>query len=251
MFDARRLEAEHVLIATLLVLAVLTFDPANIAQLVAAPLAAAVLDFLLDWKIDKRKGFPYHGLITGLIVALLITPSPLYAVAAAAIAIALKYVIRYKKRNIFNPAALSLFILSFFGIATAWWGVLHWIVVPLGLLVAYRIRRLETSLSFLLVYFLSIYAIKGILPFDDYTAFFFAFVMVLEPVTSPFTRNGKLIFGGAVALLGVSLPLLVNVPVNLFLGSLLIMNLFTLKLNKFRFVRRKQERAAMALDTVA
>ncbi len=230
----RKLQAEHVLIAMLLVLAALSFSFSSALHLLVAAFAAAVLDFILMRLIDKRNGFPYLGLITGLIIGLLLTPEPLFAFFAAAIAIASKYIIRIRKRNVFNPAAFALFILSIFGITTAWWGVLHWIVVPLGLLVAYKIRRLETSFSFLLVYFLAIYAIKGAFPLEDYTAYFFAFVMVLEPMTSPFTRKGKLIFGPAVAILGVFLPLFVNVPVNLFLGSLLLMNLFTPWLNRLK-----------------
>ena len=230
----RELQAEHVLIAMLLVLAALSFSFSSMPHLVIAPAAAALLDFFLAWLIDKRKGFPYLGLITGLIIALLLAPNPVFALAASVIAIGSKYIIRIKKRNIFNPAAFALFILSIFGIVTAWWGALYWIVVPLGLLVAYRIRRLETSLSFLLVYFLAMYSIKGAFPLEDYTAYFFAFVMVLEPMTSPFARKGKLIFGPAVAVIGVFLPLFVNVPVNLFLGALLLMNIFTPWLNRLK-----------------
>ena len=79
-----------------------------------------------------------------------------------------------------------------------------------------------------------LFALKGAFPLADYTAFFFAFVMVLEPVTSPFTRKGKLIFGALVALLGIMLPLFLHVPADLFLGSLLVMNLFTSRLNKLK-----------------
>lgn len=230
----RKLQAEHILVAMLLILAALFVSAENFFNLIVAPATAAVLDFMLANFISKRKAFPWLGLISGLIIALLLAPNPLFAFVAATIAIAGKYIIRIKKRNIFNPAAFALFVLSIFGIVTAWWGVLHWIVVPLGLLVAYKIRRLETSLSFLVAYFLAIYAVKGAFPLEDYTAYFFAFVMVLEPVTSPFARKGKLIFGPAVALLAVFLPLFVNVPVNLFLGALLLMNLFVPFLNKLR-----------------
>ncbi|MBI4171061.1 MAG: RnfABCDGE type electron transport complex subunit D [Candidatus Aenigmarchaeota archaeon] len=240
MPDFKMLEAEHVLIAMLLILAALTFSIGNILHLVIAPLTAAVLDFLLAWLIDKRKDFPYLGLISGLIIALLLAPNPVFAFVAAVIAMAGKYIIRIRKRNIFNPAAFSLFVMSIFGIVTAWWGVLHWIVIPLGLLVAYKIRRLETSLSFLAVYFIIFFIIKGVLPLEDYTAYFFAFVMVLEPVTSPATRKGKIIFGPAVALLALLLPLAANLPVNLFLGSLLIMNLFTPYLNKLKSAAKPQ-----------
>ncbi len=239
MPDFKKLAAEHVLIAMLLVLAALTFSNGNILQLVIAPLTAALLDFFLSFLIDKRKCFPYLGLISGLIIALLLAPDPVFAFVAAVIAMAGKYIIRIRKRNIFNPAAFSLFVMSIFGITTAWWGVLHWAVIPLGLIVAYKIRRLETSLSFLAVYFVVFYTIKNTFPLEDYTAYFFAFVMVLEPVTSPFTGKGKVIFGPAVALLALLLPLTVNVPVNLFLGSLLLMNLFTPYINKLKSSQNK------------
>src|SRR5581483_6455283 len=77
--------------------------------------------------------FPSGAILTGLIVALVLSPAePLYAVVGtAALAIASKHVFRTRWSNIFNPAAFGLVLAVFlFGSGESWWGSLAELPVP-------------------------------------------------------------------------------------------------------------------------
>lgn len=96
--------------------------------------------------------------ITALILFFLLWPltSPTnIAITSVAgmIAMASKYIIAYKKIHIFNPAALSIFILGFFGIGNSiWWAgsqILFPITAIVGFLIVRKIRRLHLVLSFI------------------------------------------------------------------------------------------------------
>ncbi|MDI6721516.1 MAG: hypothetical protein QMD85_03935, partial [Candidatus Aenigmarchaeota archaeon] len=67
------------------------------------------MDALISYLKNKKWEFPWLGLITGLIIAVLLGPGNiLFAIAVPAAAIILREVIKFKNRNIFNPAALGL-----------------------------------------------------------------------------------------------------------------------------------------------
>lgn len=234
-----RLSVEKYLVLFLVILGIegLLKNSFALAQLVLSPLVAAVSDFVVNYLRHKRKEFPEHGLITGLIIALVLSPVSLSAsIIIPVIAIALKHVIRYKNRNIFNPAALGMFVsAAALGVHAAWWSV-SYLAMPFGFIIAYKIRRLYNPLSFIAVSS-AIPAIYGyinsgkwLLPINA-SMFFFAFVMLLEPVTSPHTKKGQVIFGVSVATLSF---LLSFTSLDIFLSSLLIMNLFTPWLNRLK-----------------
>lgn len=200
-------------------------------QLIAAPLAACVVDIAVTYARTRRKIKPLTAIISGLIIALILPLSPLHIVAfAAASAMILKHAIRWKGRNVFNPAALGLLITSLlFGIDTAWWVSVSLLAV-LGFLVVYKLGRLRTSASFLVVYFLLVYLTTQQLA-PDLTAVFFATIMLIEPKTSPHTKRGQIVFGVAAAILVTAMQFL-PVRIDPFLGVLLVMNLFTGAINR-------------------
>ncbi|HEV8677719.1 MAG TPA: oxidoreductase, partial [Candidatus Paceibacterota bacterium] len=95
--------------------------------------------------------------ITGLILFFTLAPAQdlsgfLLLALAAAIAMASKYVVAWKKHHIFNPAAFALFALSVGGSGIALWWVgtpaMLPVVLLLGLLVVRKIRRFDAFLSF-------------------------------------------------------------------------------------------------------
>src|ERR1700688_702099 len=78
--------------------------------LLAAVLVAGTIDVLVLRRIRKAWEFPSGAVLTGLIIAMILTPHEPWCVAActSAVAIASKYIARTRSANIFNPAAVAL-----------------------------------------------------------------------------------------------------------------------------------------------
>ncbi|MBI2549846.1 RnfABCDGE type electron transport complex subunit D [Candidatus Woesearchaeota archaeon] len=192
-------------------------------SLVVAVATCGVLDLLVARFFLKRKGFrfPSSGLISGTIIGS-IAPmnAPIVAVmVAAAVAIASKYVIRLKGHHIFNPATLGLLVsLWLFGLSEVWWAAspIVWVAgfaVPLTLLLIvanYQAGKLSISLPFLVAtailyaatQFIAVpFTAAGLLTFFGSLPFYFAFIMLSEPKTSPNAPREQLIFGISVAVL--------------------------------------------------
>jgi Na+-translocating ferredoxin:NAD+ oxidoreductase RnfD subunit len=201
-------------------------------HLLLAPALASISDFSINYIKYKRKEFPEHGLITGLIIALVLSPVSLFAsIIIPPVAIVLKHVIHYKGRNIFNPAALGMFVSGIaLGVHAAWWSI-GLLAIPFGLVVAYKIRRIYNPLSFVVLSIVYDFVVSGGFSLNT-SMFFFAFVMLLEPVTSPFTKKGQIIFGASAALLSFAFAFF-NAT-DIFVPTLLILNLFTRRLNKLK-----------------
>ena len=93
--------------------------------------AAAIAAMLVDAPIlryrDKEWSFPSGALLTGLLVAMVLSPFGSWKIAAitAVIGVLSKYVARGRSANVFNPAALAL-VVSYFAFDTghSWWGAL-------------------------------------------------------------------------------------------------------------------------------
>ncbi len=154
---------------------------------------------------------PESSLITGLILALIITPPHitdqhglLFLTAAGGLAIASKYMLAWRRKHIFNPAAIAVVLTSLgAGQAASWWvgtGPLLPFVVIGGLLLVRRIRHFQMVLTFIT----ASYAMALVLTLFNHgdivatlrhmtlssSLFFLAFVMLTEPVSSP-TRVGQ------------------------------------------------------------
>ncbi|MDD5655278.1 MAG: RnfABCDGE type electron transport complex subunit D [Candidatus Omnitrophica bacterium] len=220
-------------------------DPSFIlAELIAAA-SAAVCDAIFSFLKDKKLAVTESSLISGLIIGyVLASDNPWHVfVFASLAAICSKHLIRAAHRHIFNPAALGIFLsVVIFGAATQWKGTYLWYVLaPAGLYFTYRIRKLEVLAG----YAVSSFALFGpqaviegrsLVSVFGYFSYFFIFIMLIEPLTSPARSSGKWIFGIGV---GIAVFILTGMGVRFDaeLVSLLILNFATLGLNKLHALR--------------
>jgi glycine betaine catabolism B len=160
------------------------------------------------------------ALITGGILFFLFSPSTsmnnliLYAVIAV-IAIASKYVLVWRGRHIFNPAAIAAVIVSLAGLSAASWWVSDMIfavpVTVFGLMLLYKTQRLQFGLVFLAVYtavVMLVVAVNGQLIWETLGQTLFAWwplyfvgFMLSEPLTLAPRRIQYLIEATLVAIL--------------------------------------------------
>jgi ferredoxin-NADP reductase len=165
--------------------------------------------------------------ITASILALIISPISLrpfdlatfasgawFLVAASTFAMASKYILAIKKKHIFNPAAIAVVLTAFFlGQYASWWvggnlPLLAFVVIG-GLLVVRKIKRFDLVISFGSAALASIVLTN--LAFNPFitaekalihtSIFFFAFVMLTEPLTTPPTRALRIAYGAIVGAL--------------------------------------------------
>ncbi|MDE1810479.1 MAG: RnfABCDGE type electron transport complex subunit D [Candidatus Micrarchaeota archaeon] len=215
-------------------------------QLIYAVLPAAVLDLFLKRYALKKFVVPKSAIITGLLVALVINPGTHWyvLVAASLIAIASKHLIKIDSRNIFNPAAFGLLaVFMLFGVGDAWWASSSLIaVLVLGLLVAYRIKRLTTAVTYIAAFDL-VFALLNLhlvsaspLALLNPTILFFAFLMLIEHKTSPLTLRSCIAYSVIVGVLSAAF-FAINSHADFLLLALIFGNLFVALNNRFRWVR--------------
>ena len=160
-------------------------------------------------KIFRARTNLESATITALILTLIVGPVSLLENIwvlgfISTVAMASKYFLAVRKKHIFNPAAMAVLlsaILLKYG--ASWWiGSMYTLpfIILGGLLVLAKIKRFELAASFLFVYFL------GTNSFPVPPLWFFVFVMLVEPLTSPSTKVKQIVFGGFVALTYLLLP---------------------------------------------
>lgn len=159
--------------------------------------------------------------ITGLIIVLIMDPAPLTDLSAAgaivfasAWAMASKFIFSLRRRHIFNPAALGVALpaLLLDHPATWWVSGQPWLmplVIVGGLLILRKLRRFDLVLAFAAAN-LATTVLTGD-PSDalqslrfallDSPFFFFACVMLTEPLTAPQSRFWRVIYGALVGVL--------------------------------------------------
>jgi len=201
MDPLRRTNVYDLMIAALAVILVYnfySFGAENILPVIIIVLSAAVLDVAINYAKERKFSAPKSAIITGLILAIIAQGSLPLLVALAVIAILSKHVIRLKGRHIFNPANFALFIGLFFASET-WWGTGNALLVGLiGLVIVFKLKRYRMVAPFLVAH-----AVIMVVIFVDASALaahmlsgpllFFAFYMLIEPVTSP--QKHMLVFG--------------------------------------------------------
>ncbi len=147
------------------------------------------------------------GPITALILALIITPAQSFTTFgflgwAAILAMASKYILALNKKHIFNPAAIAVVITLFaVGDSASWWvGTASMLPIVLvgGFLVARKIRQVDMVWFFCATVFgsvcvLSVAQGQSLITelkalFIQSPLFFFAFIMLTEPLTAPPTK---------------------------------------------------------------
>jgi Na+-translocating ferredoxin:NAD+ oxidoreductase RnfD subunit len=183
--------------------------------LAGAVAAAAALDVVILRIRGGAWEFPSGAILTGLIVAMVLSPhEPWYVTTiTSAIAIVSKYIVRMRTANVFNPAALAIVITYYvFHTGQSWWGALGDVppiaLVALfgtGIFIADRVNKMPMVLAFLGTYYLLFTAtafvsdprwVAEIYRSPDLQAvLFFAFFILTDPPTSP-TRYPHQIFCG-------------------------------------------------------
>jgi Na+-translocating ferredoxin:NAD+ oxidoreductase RnfD subunit len=204
--------------------------PGEGIRLVAPGLASAVvvaglIDVLvLRWTRNAWE-FPSGAVLTGLLVAMVLTPhEPWYVPACtSAVAIAGKYIARTRSANVFNPAALGLVATFYvFNTGQSWWGALPEIspialvvLFVTGVFIADRVNKVPLVLIFLGSYFL-LFTLSAYLgdpgkvaeifraP-DLHAVLFFAFFILTDPPTSPVKYPDQLVCGVMVALVSYAI----------------------------------------------
>jgi enediyne biosynthesis protein E4 len=170
-----------------------------------------LFDYLLGRFYFKKNRFPYSSLITGFACSLLIDSH--YAIIyffAAILSILSKAYLRYGNRHIFNPANFGVCVVLIF-IPELTTGMPQLfasdqtafiIFLIIGLIVSYKAKVLDTSLSFIF-FFLFFGLVRS--GFETYGLYFAAqlttspamllyiFHMITDPMTTPKSR--KLRFG--------------------------------------------------------
>lgn len=140
-----------------------------------------------------------------------------FAFWLSGLAIASKYIFVIGKKHIFNPAALAVVFTAFtINEFASWWiGTIYMLpfVITGGVLIVRKIRHTDLVFSFfimVLVTTMGFVFFKGTDPlfvlyktFIDSVFFFFAFIMLTEPMTTPPTRWLRIVYGAIVGFLFV------------------------------------------------
>ena len=152
--------------------------------------------------------------ITALILALIIdpikTPGDLQFLGWAAIlAMSSKYILALNKKHLFNPAAIAVVITSFLlGESASWWigtiSMLPFVLIG-GLLVTRKLRQADMLWSFYATALVIACGITLVQRGNVFTElkqlfvlsplFFFAFIMLTEPLTAPPKKNLRRLYG--------------------------------------------------------
>ena len=159
---------------------------------------------------------PRSPMISALSLTLLLrTDFVLLAMAAAAIAIGSKFLVRFNGKHVFNPANVAIVSMMLLSddvwISTGQWGnaaIGAFALACLGFIVLTRAKRAETTVTFLLAY--AALLVARALWLGDPLAIplhhiqngallIFAFFMISDPKTTPNTATGRIMYAMLVA----------------------------------------------------
>jgi len=172
---------------------------------------------------------PLSPLITSLSLTLLLRTEQIeLAAIAATIAIASKFLVRFRGKHLFNPANVALVALMLASdgawVSSGQWGsaaIGAFALACLGFLVLTRARRAETTIAFLLIY--AGLLIGRALWLGDPLAIplhqlqsgallIFAFFMISDPKTTPNTAAGRVVFAAIVAAIAFTIQFVYYEP---------------------------------------
>jgi Na+-translocating ferredoxin:NAD+ oxidoreductase RnfD subunit len=179
--------------------------------------ATALLVQFAGTRLARLPAFdPKSPLITALSLTLLLrTDFVLLAMAAAAIAIGSKFLVRFNGKHMFNPANVAIVSMMLISdqvwISTGQWGnaaIGAFALACLGFIVLTRAKRAETTVTFLLAYAALLVGRATWLgdPLEiplhhlqNGALLIFAFFMISDPKTTPNTAFGRIIYATIVA----------------------------------------------------
>ncbi len=199
---------------------VLSYKPLSLLASLAIIVATSYAGSRLFAYTFSTKHNPESWLITALILFLLLIPpteaKEYVGIALAAfIAVASKYVLAWRKRHIFNPAAAALVVSGLIGFAHAGWWVATPPLLPFllvgGGLVIWKTRRFSLAGVFFAVSLATI-ALVAIMQnqpvvstlqtaITSYPLIFLGTIMLTEPLTMPGNRRWQLVYAALVAVL--------------------------------------------------
>ena len=201
----------------------------GLARVLPGVLAASLGAMAVDAPILRWRGgtwaFPSGALLTGLIVAMVLSPyEPWYVVlCTAVVGVLSKYAARTRSANVFNPAAAAVVVTYFaFHTGQSWWGALAdlpgWTTAALlasGAFITDRVNKMPLVLTFLGAYWLlfTVVAFAGdpapvaeiFRAPDLQMVLFFAFFILTDPPTSPVQYPDQIVCGLIVAIVSVAL----------------------------------------------
>jgi len=208
--------------------------------LVVAVVSCVIIEMAIVKVTGQKPRVPLVAIITGLIIGSVapIDASFFLIIAACLIAETTKFFLKAKGRNIFNPAAIGLLVaLVAFGAGDEWWAAVsvhaHGLLIPLAailIIAAYEGRRWIAGLSAAGVGAVGIIILSGtglsgagVVASILSVNYFFAFLMVADPKTSPNAPAGQILYGVGIAAIS-ALLLFAHVPYSLLI-SLIVANI--------------------------
>lgn len=235
-----------ILFTYLVIASMWTMDKLAIVNSLIAVGTALIVDVICSLIRRSKRIFPDGTVITGLIVALVLSTTTPWAIVAAtsAISILSKHVFKYRKKPIFNPAAFGLLLsIILFDTDQSWWGAFGdlpalsmLLLLVGGYIVTNRVNKFPQVFSFLGVSFLLLLlcalldigqagdALRA--PFINSTLFF-GFFMLTDLPTSPAKVKDQIMFGMITAVVGTVILIAFNGLMYLLVG-LLLANLYHL-----------------------
>lgn len=208
-------------------------------QIAAAALTACLLDVVLSYWRAGILLVPASALISGLSLGLLLRSPELWPfLLAGAVTVLAKYLVRVRGRHVFNPSNFGLVVT----LALPWaqgrvtpgqWGdswVMLFLVLNLGFFIIYRVRRLHLVAAFVASFaafglarsvleLTSVYSVYASMVSGAFLLF--AFFMITDPMTSPGTASGRVLYAAAVAAADAVLRSF-GVPYSIFLALVVV-----------------------------
>lgn len=193
-------------------LGILSYNPLYMLADAAFLVAVSWLGNLIFSRVWNVPANMESALITGLILSLIITPgSPssmfFFLLWAALLATGSKYILAIKGKHVFNPAALGVTLTALvLGQSATWWigdniPMLPFVLLG-GILIPRKIHRMDLVVAFIFSALVSslitvpIASLPGVfMTMLTHLHFFFAFVMITEPLTTPPSRALRIAYG--------------------------------------------------------
>ncbi|UPM56346.1 RnfABCDGE type electron transport complex subunit D [Gottfriedia acidiceleris] len=243
----------YVILSLMILLLIATIDyqtSRGAINCMIAVFVGTITDILCALILKRKNIKPYGAVITGIIVAMILSTTTAWYVIVITtfVSILSKYLIVFKRKQIFNPAVFGLLMsIILFHTEQSWWGAFGdlqgWTIIFLlmiGYIVVSRVNKFPMVFSFLGTYFMLLILTQFFHIGDASDAFrspfinaslFFAFFMLTDPPTSPAKDKQQVIFGFICALVGVTIYSLFGGLTYLFTG-LMAGNLFNLLKSK-------------------
>lgn len=199
---------------------ILFYNPLQLSASLLIIFVSCLVSNFIFAKILKAPTNVESYMITALILFFIYLPvsdqgDVFSLVGAGVIAMAAKYIFAIHNKHIFNPAAISAFIMGLIGNGNAVWWVGSDILLPfvliVGLLIVRKIRRFRLFFAFLIASLVTIALFQArngipvqqslIESFTSWPIIFFATVMLTEPLTTPPTKKLQMIYGAIVGVL--------------------------------------------------